>query len=160
MQQFLTRRLAMLLITAILAMALAACQSAGTKESKGAGLGAAIGFVVGYAASDDNKSGNAVLGLLVGSMIGSKIGKSMDNRDRAKQRNALEKNRTNQPTAWTNPDTGNRYRVTPKRTYRSANKAPCREYETEAYVRGERQVYRGRACRDANGNWTEVRGRS
>lgn len=140
-----------------MSIALVGC-GGGKKENSGRTMGAIVGGLIGAATGDDNRAGRVIVGAIIGSVVGGAIGKSMDARDRTNQRTALERNRTNQPMAWTNPDSGNRYRVTPTRTYRSANNAPCREYETEAYVRGQRQVFRGKACRDNNGNWTEVRG--
>ncbi len=140
-----------------MSVALVGC-GGGKKENSGRTMGAIVGGLIGAAAGDDNKAGSVIVGAIIGSVIGGAIGKSMDARDRANQHTALERNRTNQPMAWTNPDSGNRYRVTPTRTYRSANNTPCREYETEAFVRGQRKVFRGKACRDSNGNWSEVRG--
>jgi len=154
------KSLRQVLLTGMIALsvALVGCAGQGQKEKTGRGVGAVIGGLIGAASGDNNRGARVLVGALVGSLIGGSIGKSMDARDRANQRTALESNRTNQPMAWTNPDSGNRYRVTPTRTYRSANNAPCREYETEAFVRGQRQVFRGRACRDNSGNWSEVRG--
>lgn len=80
----------------------------------------------------------------------------MDDKDKAKRSRTLESNRTNQATSWTSPDTGNRYRVTPKRTYQSDKHLPCREFETEAYIRGRRKVFTSKACRDNKGNWREI----
>ncbi len=104
-----------------------------------------------------NKVQNGVIGLLAGGYIGSKIGKSMDDKDKTKRSHALEKNRTNQPTSWTNPDSGNRFRITPKKTYQSADNLACREFETEAYIGGRHAVYTSKACRDNNGKWSEIK---
>lgn len=136
-------------------LSLTACQNSGIKERKGAGIGAFVGTVFGATLDKDNQGRGAVAGLIFGTLIGKKIGASMNSNDRARRTTALENNRTNQPLAWTNPDSGNKYRVTPKRTYKSANNVPCREFETEAFIRGERKEYTGKACRDNNGNWIE-----
>jgi len=153
---FKSKILRLVIITALMSLTLSACQSNGTKQNTGSKIGALIGLAIGVASSDDNKAVNGIIGLAIGATIGSKIGKSMDDKDKARRSKALEKNRTNQPTAWTNPDTRNQYRITPKKTYRSANNLPCREFETEAFVRGRRHVYTSKACRDSNGNWQEV----
>lgn len=159
MSKIKTFRQLMIVGLVALTVGLVGCSSGGKKENSGRTLGTVIGVVLGAAAGgDDNRVGGAILGGVLGNLVGGAIGKSMDARDRSNQRTALERNQTNQPMAWTNPDSGNKYRVTPTRTYRSAKNMPCREYETEAFVRGQRKVFRGKACRDTNGNWTEVRG--
>ncbi len=149
------RRMAVIVLVPV-AVALSGCATDGTKEGQGRTMGTFLGAIVGAAANDKNPLAGAIVGGIVGNLIGGAIGKSMDKRDRERAMHALEHNRINQTTAWTNPDTGNSYRVTPIRTYTHSNtRMPCREYRTEAVVDGKRQVIRGRACRDANGNWHE-----
>ena len=155
------KTLRQLMFAGLIAMsvALVGCNSnGGQKENNGRVVGTIIGGLIGAASGDNNRGAKIVVGMLVGNLIGGKIGKSMDENDRRNAKHALERNRTNQPMAWTNPDNGNRFRVTPKRTYQTANNTPCREYETEAWVQGQHRVIQGRACRDRSGNWTEARG--
>jgi surface antigen len=94
-----------------------------------------------------------IAGTLVGAYIGGSIGKSMDDTDRLKAHQALESNRTNQPTSWTNPDTGNAYTVTPTNTYTASSGDPCREYTTEAVIDGRKEIVTGTACRQPDGTW-------
>ena len=88
-------------------------------------------------------------------MLGGHIGQSMDEVDRMKMSRALETCQTNQTTRWVNPDNGNRYSVTPKRTY-SRHGQPCREYTTTAIIGGKKQEIYGTACRQADGSWRVV----
>jgi surface antigen len=92
------------------------------------------------------------LGAIAGSVIGGAIGQNMDDTDRLKTQRALERVRTNEASSWTNPDTGNRYSVTPTRTYNEGGRA-CREYTTRATIGGRAEVIRGTACRQPDGSW-------
>ncbi len=91
-------------------------------------------------------------GTLAGAYIGGAIGKNMDETDKLKAQMALEKNRTGQSATWHNPDNGNRYTVTPKRTYQHANQY-CREYTMTADIAGQKQQTYGTACRQPDGSW-------
>ena len=138
------------------ALIVSGCNSTGPKQQSGTAIGAVVGGLIGAASGGNNRAGKVLLGAVIGGLIGGSIGKSMDDRDRAKARQALEYNRTGQTMAWTNPDSGNSYRVTPRRTYRDPEtRQDCREYDTEAYVNGRREQVYGRACRDEQGNWRE-----
>ncbi len=94
-------------------------------------------------------------GMVLGAMIGGKIGQSMDEVDRMKMSRALETSETNQTTRWVNPDNGNRYAITPKRTY-NRHGQPCREYSTTAIIGGKKQEIYGTACRTADGSWRVI----
>jgi surface antigen len=129
-----------------------------TKEESGALTGAVIGGVVGSTAGRGHKDRNLAtfLGIVAGAMIGSTIGRYMDEQDRMRTQLALEKNRTRQPSTWVNPDTGNRYTVTPTRTFETAQ-GPCREFTMDAVIGGRVEQVYGTACRQPDGSWKVVK---
>ena len=69
---------------------------------------------------------------------------------------ALENNKTNQPSDWVNPDTGNSGGVTPVRTFANADGQPCREFISTIIIGGEQQQGYGTACRQPDGTWQIV----
>jgi len=139
-----------------LGLALTACQSV-TKQDVGAVTGGALGGVLGSTVGGGNgKTAAIIVGTLGGALIGGAIGKSMDTVDQMKANQALESNRTNQPSSWTNPDNNNSYSVTPTRTYTGNTGQPCRDFTTNATINGQNQVINGTACRDSNGKWRIV----
>jgi surface antigen len=94
-------------------------------------------------------------GALVGAYLGGNVGKYMDRQDRIQMQQALETAQTGRVVQWTNPDSGNQYRVQPKKTY-DVNDAPCREYTTTAIIGGQTQNIVGKACRQGDGSWRVV----
>jgi surface antigen len=136
-----------------LAIAVSGCADV---NNKGAGtvLGGALGGLVGSTiGGGDGRVAAAVAGALVGAYVGSNIGESMDELDRLRASRALEQSPTGTPVAWTNPDSGRRYQVTPTRTYYTDSETPCRQYITEAWIEGKRETLKGNACRQADGSW-------
>ncbi len=133
------------------ALVLTACNP--TKQDIGTVAGAGAGAAVGSQIGDGTGQLAAVaIGTLAGAMIGGSIGKTMDDVDRMKMNQALEKQPTGQAYSWENPDTGHDYAVTPTETYRRDGR-PCREYTTEAVIDGQREVVHGTACRESDGRW-------
>ena len=136
---------------------LGGCQSnAGPNEQSGIVIGSVLGGLLGsQVGSGRGRIAATVVGSVIGSQIAGNIGRSMDDTDRVKTGHSLETVRTGVPTAWRNPDTGNRYTVTPTKTTEKAG-GPCREYTIDAVIGGrEEQVY-GTACRQADGSWKTV----
>jgi|GEM_PF-163002 surface antigen len=123
------------------------------KQEFGAATGAVLGGVLGSTIGHGvGKTVATIGGALVGGAIGGAIGSSMDKVDRMAMNQALEKEPTNRSASWRNPGNGNRYRITPTRTYYEGRQ-PCREYTLNAKIGGEtKQVY-GRACRTSSGAW-------
>ncbi len=124
------------------------------KQQIGTVTGGVIGGVVGstFGGGAGHIVG-AVGGTIVGAFIGNAFGKHMDDVDRLKMREALERNRSQEASTWRNPDTGTTYTVVPKKTYYNASKQPCREYTTSAIIGGKRQHVYGTACRMKDGSW-------
>ena len=123
------------------------------KQNVGTLLGAGTGAYVGSQIGDGTGQLAAVaIGALLGGYLGGNIGQSMDELDRRRMNDALESAPTGRSVSWNNPDTGIRYKTTPTRTYKKAQR-PCREYTTEAVIDGRAEIIHGKACRGAKGNW-------
>jgi surface antigen len=145
-----TRRL---LISSLAAttLLLGACQT--TQEDTGRVIGAIAGGVLGNkVGGGSGRVAATIAGTMLGGYLGGELGKQMDENDRYRTNQALERAPTNQTTSWSNPDTGNDYAVTPTRTYYSDSR-PCREYTTEAWIDGRKETIHGTACRDSDGYW-------
>ena len=139
-----------------LVFALALALGCATKQQTGAVVGAGAGGAAGAAVTEGHPVG-VLLGALFGAAIGSEIGRSLDEYDRRQAAIILEQNRTYEGGAWTNPDTGHIYRMTPVRTYQAeGDPGPCREFRMQAQVGdGWEEVY-GTACRQRDGSWQIV----
>ena len=152
-----------LIIFTLFALLLAGCaQRMGPKETGGALLGAGTGALIGSQIGGGRGTLVAVaIGTLAGALTGQEVGRSLDRADRlAMQQNAqyaLEYTRTNQPTSWRNPDTGNYGNVTPVETYQTSDGQYCREYIQTIFVDGAQQQAYGTACRQPDGSWKIIR---
>jgi len=143
-----------------LALALAACQDSGTKQTVGTVLGGVGGAVAGsqFGGGRGQLVGTAI-GTLVGAFLGNEIGKSLDRADQAQVQRATQRAESapiGQKITWSNPDSGNSGAVTPTREGRDANGAQCREYHTTVNVGGKQEEAYGTACRQADGTWKFV----
>lgn len=116
-------------------------------------VGGLLGSQIGHGSG---RLVGAVAGTLVGAYVGGSIGRSMDDVDRMKMSQALERNRIQQASTWSNPNTGTTYTVVPTRTYYKNSNQPCREYSSTAIIGGKRQQIFGHACRKADGSWKVV----
>ncbi len=120
--------------------------------------GAIIGGLLGGLGGSQIGKGSGrtaaiVGGVAAGAVIGGYVGSSMEASDEARVQRTLETGRTGQTVIWQNPDTGNRYEVTPTRTYRTADRRDCREYTTWVFVGGYEEQVKGTACRMPDGTW-------
>ncbi len=147
---------------AALVLTLAACEPGQiNKQTGGTLIGAGLGALAGSQIGGGRGQLAAVaVGALAGAYFGSEVGKSLDRADKlAMQRtsqNALESNRSGQPSSWSNPDSGHRGTVTPTRTYRTAAGENCREYQQTVTIDGKTEQAHGRACRQSDGSWKIV----
>lgn len=142
-----------LMVTFLSAFLLTGCETT-SHGQQGEVLGAVLGGVLGAQVGDGRgKTAAIIVGTIAGAMIGRHIGESMDDTDRMQTAIVLNDNRTGESTSWVNPDTGNRYTVTPTRTYEQSS-GPCREFQLDATVGGQtnQDVY-GTACFQADGSW-------
>ncbi len=144
------------------AFVMGGCATMGPKEQAGTVVGGATGAVIGsqFGGGTGRLVGVAV-GTLAGALIGQEIGRSLDANDRRMMQEsaqyALERNRTDQPSEWRNPDSGHYGTITPKRTYREAEGQYCREYQQTVIIGGREEQAYGRACRQPDGSWKIVR---
>jgi surface antigen len=140
-----------LMVFTVVAMttAVAACN----KQAVGTGVGGVAGGVIGSNVGGGSGRTAAIIGgTLLGAVVGGHIGGEMDELDRRRASQALETAPTGRATSWQNPDSGAQYNVTPTRTYESQS-GPCREYDMEVYIDGQRDIVKGTACRNSRGEW-------
>lgn len=122
-------------------------------EAVGTVTGGVVGGLIGSQfGGGAGKVAAAAGGAFLGAVLGGRIGKYMDRQDRLEMQRALETGPTGKVVAWNNPDNGNRYQVTPTRTYYVSDQ-PCREYTTRAVIGGKSEQIYGKACRQADGSW-------
>jgi surface antigen len=144
------------------ALMLTGCQNQPTKEEQAGLVGAIAGGLLGSQVGDGKGRMAAIMaGTIIGHHMGSSVGRTMDEVDRMKANQALESQPVNKTSTWTNPDSGNKYAVTPTRTFfeKSAETQeiqPCREYTTEAWIGGQKEMVYGTACRQDDGSWKIV----
>ncbi len=69
---------------------------------------------------------------------------------------ALEYNRTNEASAWVNPDTERSGTVVPVHTYQNGSGLYCREFITTVIIGGSEEQAYGTACRQPDGTWMIV----
>ena len=143
-----------------LALALAACQDGGGKETVGTVLGGIGGAVIGsqFGGGSGQLVGTAV-GTLAGAFLGREVGKSLDKADQTQVQRATQRAETapvGQQITWSNPDSGNSGTVTPTREGRDQNGGTCREYRSTVNVGGKTEEAYGTACRQADGSWKIV----
>lgn len=132
---------------------LSACETT-THGQQGEVIGGVLGGVIGSQIGEGRgQTAAIIIGTIAGAMIGRHIGETMDDADRMNTAIALNDSRTGEATTWVNPDTGNRYTVTPTRTYEQSG-SPCREFSLDARVgrQADQEVY-GTACLQADGSW-------
>jgi len=148
-------------VVVAVAVGLSACAQTGEavgnnpKTTMGGLLGAASGGLIAAAAGGG--AAGIVGGVLLGGLVGGAVGNALDQKDKqmAQQaaQQAFENARTNEASAWRNPDSGNSGSVTPTRTYQTPSGQYCREYQQEITVGGESQKSYGTACRQPDGSW-------
>jgi len=138
-----------------LTLVVGGCAENPNNEQSGAVIGAILGGIAGSNVGEGKgKTAATIAGTIAGALIGGRIGRYMDETDRLKAQQALERNRTHEPAHWRNPDTGYEYTVTPEKTYKRADNGEyCREYQTEVKINGRIQKAYGTACRQPDGSW-------
>ncbi len=127
-------------------------------EDVGTVGGAVVGGLLGSQfGGGSGRVAAAAGGALLGAFLGGKIGKTMDRQDQLEMQMALESSPTGRPKRWVNPENGNQYVVTPRRTYYVHEHQPCREYVTRATIGGKSEQIYGTACRQEDGSWKVIR---
>lgn len=146
------------IIAAIVCSTVLAGCAGTTNQDIGTIGGGVVGGVLGsHIGHGSGRVVGTVAGTLIGAYVGGSIGRSMDDVDRMKMNQALERNRVEQASTWSNPNTGATYTVVPVKTYYRNSNQPCREYRTTAIIGGKRQQIYGHACRTADGSWKIVK---
>ncbi|GJM07443.1 MAG: hypothetical protein DHS20C10_11770 [marine bacterium B5-7] len=126
------------------------------KQDMGTMAGGTLGALIGSRFGGGTGQMLAMgVGAVAGAVIGGQIGKTMDENDKLKMQQTLEKTPTDKTNRWRNPDNGNVYSVTPTRTYKKDGH-PCRAYSTKAFIDGKQETINGTACRDDEGKWQAV----
>ena len=143
-----------------------AVPTAALADNEGAGtiIGGILGAIVGNRFGRGGaRVGATVVGAVVGAAIGRRVGQRMDDSDRRAwaraHRRCLEGN-MNRPYVWYGSEYGSRTGargefIVVREGYHVETRQVCREYKSVIYVNGEKEVYRGYACR-AKTSWTEV----
>ena len=124
-----------------------------SKQDIGMATGVVLGGLLGHQIGGGSGRTIATIGgAAVGAFLGSHVGRKMDRADQLRTTEALETSRDGRATTWRNSDTGQRYSVTPTRTYESAS-ARCRDFTTVTSMDGREEVVHGTACRQPDGTW-------
>jgi len=147
----------MMTFFAALALSMAMLGGCANSDWGSGDTGTVLGGVLGGAAGSQVGSGQGktiatVIGAVAGAALGRRVGQNMGQDDRRRFGNALETNQTGNTTSWSNPDSNERYAVTPTNTYQS-NDRPCREFTMDVTVNGQPDTVNGTACRQADGTW-------
>lgn len=137
-------------------LTLSSCASMQVQEGKkgqvGAVGGAVGGAILGQAIGQDTEA--TLIGMAVGGLLGYIIGNEMDKADHRQLINIYDRAPSRQVSSWVNPDTGNRFEVTPQPAFTNpANNRICRQAEIIAIIDGVSQKTYSTACRDEFGNW-------
>ncbi len=147
-------------VVATLALALAACQDAGTKQTVGGLGGAAAGGLIGSQfGHGSGKLAMTGIGVLLGALAGSEIGRGLDDADKQRAEQArlrAEQAPIGEKIVWSNPNTGNSGTVIPTREGRSTSGEYCREFQQTITVGGKTEQGFGTACRQPDGTWKIV----
>ena len=142
-----------LVVVVIAAAFLSGCESSPSKQDIGMATGAVLGGLLGHQIGGGSGQIIATIGgAAVGAFVGSHVGRKMDRADQLRTAEALETSRDGRATMWRNSDSGQRYAVTPTRTYEGAS-GRCRDFTTVTSMDGREEVVHGTACRQPDGTW-------
>lgn len=151
-----------LLIGSLVTVGGCASGSYSERQTVGAMTGAALGGLLG--AQFGGKRGNDRLattaaGVFIGTLIGSEIGRSMDEVDRMKANQAINRAHTaplGEKITWNNPEKNHSGTVTPTRDGYSESGNYCREFYQTISIAGKSEDAYGIACRQPDGTWRIV----
>ena len=119
-----------------------------SKGQQGAAGGAVVGALIGQAIG--HNTAGTLIGAGVGTMLGYIVGNEMDKFDRQQLSFAYERTPSYQTSDWVNPDSRNRYAVTPQPAYRTRGNRICRKAEIKAVINGKQEKTYTTACRELN----------
>ena len=154
-----------ILFIVIISSFLGACTLTSTgpnEQGPKQGIGTVTGMVLGGKIANDFAKGSkneniwTLAGVTLGAFMGNEIGAALDQQDlimaQKTQYQALEYNKVNVKSTWSNPDTGNSGKIYPTRTF-NRGEQPCREFTQAITIAGETETAFGIACRMADGSW-------
>lgn len=145
-------------IVTVAGLALAGCaQDSGPKETSGALIGGVAGGLLGNTVGHGNgRAAATILGAALGAVVGGQVGRSLDEEDRNYAYGAATRSfTTGRVITWENPNSGNRGRFRPRRSYQGDD-GLCREFDHTVWVNGEPDVIEGTACQTPDGRWRVV----
>jgi surface antigen len=145
------KKLSLLLIPFLLFTLTSCADQQMSKGTQGAGIGAASGAILGQAIGRNTEA--TLIGAAVGGLLGYIVGNEMDKNDRQKLNSIYEAAPSGQAASWSNPDSGNAYKVTPEPAYYPKPDSPCRKAEILATIDGKTEKTYTTACRNAEGQW-------
>jgi surface antigen len=134
------------LIHIVVSASLISSAGCATKSGTGTAVGAGAGGIIGGLAGGTT---GALIGVVAGGLLGYGVGRAMEEEDKRRMALALEQDR---PAYWTNPQTGDSYRVEPTQTFYQGTRE-CRNFRMLATVDGTPDEVNGLACRNPNGAW-------
>jgi len=158
------------LVVGALLLSLTAC--AGQQYNmgmQGAAGGALAGAVLGQIIGRDTTA--TLIGATAGTLFGYIVGNEMDKYDQARMADTFNSAPSNQPVAWSNPDTGAQHQMIPQQPYNPANpqdpfnspplygqvdgsQVVCREAKIQSVIEGRQEQLYAKACRDPyDGKW-------
>lgn len=143
-----------------LALPLGACQTSNMSGSETVGtLGGAVagGLLGSRFGGGAGKLATTAVGTLLGAYAGRELGRRFGPADQTQASDAEERAvANNQTITWNNPQSGNGGSIQPIRTYQDSNGQTCRDYTHTVTIDGKKEVARGTACRQGDGNWKLV----
>lgn len=157
-------------MAAILALALAACAPAesrnpgsfgeANKSTAGTLIGGAAGGLTGSQIGHGSGRFLAIVaGTLLGGFAGHQVGESLDRADVDYARQAQQRAYVvpiGQQITWSNPQSGNAGTITPQREGTDGAGNYCREFQSTVTVAGKSDQAYGTACRQPDGSWKIV----
>lgn len=150
----------LLLLVALLAMTACATNTRGQRETTGGLAGAALGGLLGAQfGSGTGQLASTAIGVLVGGLMGSEIGRSMDEVDRLKANEAVNRAHAaplGERITWNNPESDHHGSITPTRDGYSDSGNYCREFYQTVSIGGKTEDAYGVACRQPDGTWRIV----
>ena len=141
----------------IVLLAAGCAQDYGPRQTVGGLAGAALGGLLGAQfGSGSGRLAATGVGVLIGALAGSEIGRTMDEVDRMRANDAVNRAHTapvGETIAWNNPRSGNSGSVTAIRDGYSTTGRYCREFQQTITVNGETAQGFGIACQEPDGTW-------
>ncbi|MEI8396472.1 MAG: RT0821/Lpp0805 family surface protein [Rhodospirillaceae bacterium] len=144
----------------VLALAVSACETGGTKQTIGTLGGAAAGGLLG--SQFGHGAGGLAMtaaGTLLGALVGSEVGRSLDTTDKMQVQRAQQQAYmapVGEAINWNNPQSGNSGTITTLRDGRTPNGSYCREFQQSIVVGGRSERAMGTACQQPDGTWKIV----